>query len=60
MTLSDFRDLLRDYLTQPEYARVTYLKDDDAGQLRMGVRLDDGTRFLVSVEKVAKGSPYPS
>ena len=48
-TVSQFRDLLKSYLTEPEYAAVEL-----RGEAALIASLDDGSRFLVRVE-VSRG-----
>ena len=55
MTIAQFRALLTDYLTDPDYAEeVTII-----GVRHMGVTLDDGSRFFVCIDKMAGDSPFP-
>lgn len=49
MSAEQFRDLLKDYLTDPEYAEVEMAED----RLAMTVSLDDGSKFLVTVADAA-------
>lgn len=56
MNAREFRDLLTAYLTEPEYAKVIPINDDD--KVCMGVTLDDGSRLFVTIEKMADG-PFP-
>lgn len=51
MTIEQFRELLTDYLTEPEYADVTPVDVD--GALAMRVRLDGGEQFLVTIKAEA-------
>ena len=53
-----FRDLLRDYLTEPEFAEGCQLIDGDEGEHCLGVTLEDGSRFFVTVVKIG-GGPFP-
>ena len=49
MTTNDFRELLRHYLMEPEYATVTYF--DENG---MHVKLPNGERFDIRIHPITK------
>lgn len=48
-TINSFRALLKSYLTEPEFAE----KVVELGENRLSVKLDDGSRFFISVTRPA-------